>query len=69
MRTGVQAAADVGHEACGISPLGGGHHQPKHKATEQTMHELQSNYTKEMLAQLRTGIHNRFPNLRIQKRD
>lgn len=26
MRTGALAAADLGNAACGISPIGGGHH-------------------------------------------
>ena len=50
---GSLAAADLGHMACGVSPLGGGRHQPHYTANEQTTHKLQSNYTKEILALLR----------------
>ena len=44
---GALAAADLGHTACGMSPLGGGHQELYHRATEQ------SNYTKEILTLLR----------------
>ena len=47
--TGALAAADLGGTVCGVSPLGGGHHQPHHRAAEQTTHKLQNNYTKEAL--------------------
>jgi len=46
--TGVLPAADLGHAVCGISPLGGGRHQPQHRATKHTTHKLQNNYTKEI---------------------
>ena len=34
------------HRACGMSPLGGGHHLPHHRATEQMTYKLQNNYIK-----------------------
>ena len=43
----------LGHAACGISPLGGNHHLPHHKAIEQMTHKLRNNYTKEILGLLR----------------
>ena len=51
--TGALAAAELGQAACGISPLGGGHHWSHHRATKQMTHKLQNNYTKEILALLR----------------
>ena len=44
--SGALGTADLGHTACGISPLGGGCHKPHHKAAEQMNHKLQNNYTK-----------------------
>ena len=44
--TGSLAAADLGHSACALSLLGGGHHQPHHRAAKQTTHKLQNNYIK-----------------------
>ena len=50
---GALGAADLGYIACGLSPLGGGHHEPHHRATKQTIHKLQNNYTKEILTLFR----------------
>ena len=46
------ATADLGGTEYGISPLGGGCHQPHYTATKQTTHKLKNNYTKEVLALL-----------------
>ena len=62
------AAADLGGTAWGTSPLGGGHHWLHHKASEQTTHKLQDNYTEELLALFcckTSRAYNRFPNLGI----
>ena len=37
---------------CDISPLGGGRHEPHHRATKQMTHKLKNNYTKEVFALL-----------------
>ena len=44
MGTGALAAADLGGVAC----------EPHHRATEQTTHKLENNYTKEFLSVLQT---------------
>ena len=49
MGTRALAAANLGGSVCGVSPLGEGHHQPYHRATEQTTHKLENNYTSEVL--------------------
>ena len=50
--TGALAATDQGGMVYNISPLGGGCHQPHHRATEQMTHKLENNYTKDVLALL-----------------
>ena len=69
--TGALAAAVLGDAACGLSPRGGGSHQPHHRAEEQTIHKPKNNYTREVLTWLwkHSRPHNRFPNLGIQQRD
>ena len=49
---GPLVTADLGGLDCGISPLGGGRHQPHHRATEQMTHKLEENYSKEVLVLL-----------------
>ena len=44
---------NLDHTDCGISPLGGGHHEPYHTGIEQMTHKLQNNYTKEIIMLLR----------------
>ena len=43
---GALGAATLAYRPYGISPLGKGHHQPHHRASEQMIHKLQNNYTK-----------------------
>ena len=50
--TGVLAAAVLGGTTCGIRPLGGGHHEPYHRATRWVNLKLENNYTKEALIPL-----------------
>ena len=54
---GVLTAADLGHVAYDTSPLGGGHHQPYHRAPEKTTHKLQYNYTKAAHLDLIVNMH------------
>ena len=69
--TGSLAAADLAGTVYSLSPLGAGCHQAHHGATDEMTHELENNYSKEVLAPCykTSRAHNRFPNLGFQQRD
>ena len=60
----------TGTGALGAAYLGGMACEPPHRATEQTTHKLEDNYTKKFLHCCKSSrAHNRFPNPGIRQRD
>ena len=52
-RTAALAVADLDYATCGINLLGGGRHLLHQRAAKKMSHNLQNNYTKEILILLR----------------
>ena len=62
--TGALAAADLGGEACGISPLGGGHYYPTIEPLSRWPTNCRTIIPKTFLHYCKSSrAHNRFPNL------